>query len=164
MPLDYPDQHERAILLGALAIASILLGAGLVAPLMTIRTLVFLRSSFSVVSGVYDLWADGKYLLFALISLFSIVVPLVKIGLLAAFLTDGGAKRLDLLRLVHDYGRWAMLDVLVVAILIVTVKLGAVASVEVHPGLYIFGAAVLLIMLVTDRVAKLAEAREHRSR
>lgn len=55
----------------------------------------------------------------------------------------------------HDYGRWAMLDVFVVAILIVTVKLGAIASVEVHPGLYVFGAAVLLIMIITDRVTKL---------
>ena len=50
----------------------------------------------------------------------------------------------------HDYGRWAMLDVMVVAMLIVTVKLGAIASIQIHPGLYVFGAAVLLIMLTTQ--------------
>ena len=50
----------------------------------------------------------------------------------------------------HDYGRWAMLDVMVVAMLIVTVKLGAIASIQIHPGLYVFGAAVLLIMLITQ--------------
>jgi paraquat-inducible protein A len=43
-----------------------------------------------------------------------------------------------------------MLDVMVVAMLIVTVKLGAIASIQIHPGLYVFGAAVLLIMLTTQ--------------
>ena len=57
---------------------------------------------------------------------------------------------MTLLNLMHDYGRWAMLDVMVVAMLIVTVKLGAIASIQIHPGLYVFGAAVLLIMLITQ--------------
>ena len=55
----------------------------------------------------------------------------------------------------HEYGRWAMLDVMVVAVLIVTVKLGALASIEIHPGLYIFGTAVLLIMFATQQVVSL---------
>ena len=55
----------------------------------------------------------------------------------------------------HDYGRWAMLDVMVVAILIVTVKLGAIASIQIHAGLYIFGTAVLLIMLITQQVVSM---------
>lgn len=57
----------------------------------------------------------------------------------------------------HDYGRWAMLDVLVVAVLIVTVKLGMIASIEIHWGFYVFASAVLLIMLLTHRVARLIE-------
>jgi paraquat-inducible protein A len=57
----------------------------------------------------------------------------------------------------HEYGRWAMLDVMVVAVLIVTVKLGALASIEIHPGLYIFGIAVLLIMFITQQVVSLLE-------
>ena len=60
------------------------------------------------------------------------------------------------LHLMHDYGRWAMLDVMVVAVLIVTVKLGAIASIKVHLGLYVFGAAALLIMLITHKVVHLA--------
>jgi paraquat-inducible protein A len=53
----------------------------------------------------------------------------------------------------HEYGRWGMLDVFVVAVLLVTVKLGAIASVKVHPGLYYFGAAVLLMMIITHRLS-----------
>lgn len=55
----------------------------------------------------------------------------------------------------HDYGRWAMLDVLVVAMLIVTVKLGMIASIEIHWGFYVFTSAVLLIMPLTRHVTKL---------
>ncbi|MCG7946062.1 MAG: paraquat-inducible protein A, partial [Candidatus Thiodiazotropha taylori] len=56
------------------------------------------------------------------------------------------------LKWMHDFGRWAMLDVMVVAVMIVTVKLGVVAEVEIHSGLYLFGAAVLLIMYITHQV------------
>ncbi len=50
-----------------------------------------------------------------------------------------------------------MLDVFVVAILVVTVKLGAVANVEMHYGLYFFAAAVLLTMFITARIVKITD-------
>jgi paraquat-inducible protein A len=43
---------------------------------------------------------------------------------------------------------------MVVAVLIMTVKLGAVASIQIHAGLYIFAIAVLLIMFLTQQVVK----------
>ena len=61
----------------------------------------------------------------------------------------------------HEYGRWAMLDVMVVAILIVSVKLGAIASIQVHAGLYIFGIAVLLIMFITQQVVSMNTGDNH---
>ena len=42
-----------------------------------------------------------------------------------------------------------MLDVFVVAILVASIKLGALAKVEIHYGLYTFATSVLLIMLTT---------------
>jgi paraquat-inducible protein A len=44
-----------------------------------------------------------------------------------------------------------------VAVLVVAVKLGAIASVEMHYGLYAFAGSVLLTMYVTGRVANLSE-------
>jgi len=52
---------------------------------------------------------------------------------------------------------WAMLDVMIVALLVVTVKLGAIASIQVHSGLYIFGFGVILLMTVTGKVSKLVQ-------
>lgn len=59
------------------------------------------------------------------------------------------------LNLIHNYGRWAMLDVLVVAILLVSIKLGAIASVEIHAGLYWFAASVLIVMFVTHQASNM---------
>ncbi|EPJ43944.1 MAG: paraquat-inducible protein A [Osedax symbiont Rs2] len=149
----------KLLLLGSLAMFI----AGIFTPMMTISTLIFIQSSFSVVSGLQDLLERDQYLLFVLISGLSIALPFCKILLLAWVLHNKsrGAKLTKLIALIHDYGRWAMLDVLVVAILLVSVKLGAIASVEVHFGLYWFAAAVLLTMGVTHRTVLLLEKSNH---
>lgn len=122
-------------------------------PMLTITQFLVIRDDFSVISGITELWKAEKYVLFFVIGTFSILMPLAKLCLLfrLLFATDHPSPvKMKLLNLVHDYGRWAMLDVMVVAMLIVTVKLGAIASIQIHPGLYVFGAAVLLIMLTTQ--------------
>ena len=143
-----------------LLISTVLLLAGLVLPMLTITQFLLLRNDFSVIAGVVTLWQAGQYGLFALVGGFSVLLPLAKIGLLFKLLSNATDTRphplnLKLLRLMHDYGRWAMLDVMVVAMLIVTVKLGAIASIQIHPGLYVFGTAVLLIMLTTQATVRL---------
>ena len=137
-----------------------LLITGLIMPVMTITSLVFFSDSFSVLLGVYQLWQEGHIFLFFLVGIFSIILPFAKLAILLHILMTRQAGLMStkkLLHLMHDYGRWAMLDVMVVAVLIVTVKLGAIASVEVHAGLYMFGLAVLLIMFITHRVARLTQ-------
>lgn len=156
-----PDmsERERRGLLLLLALAAGCLLAGLVMPMLTLSRFVFFEDSFSLLAGLLALLEQGHVLLFVLVTGFSIALPLLKLAVLAQLLLGAGSKpwRLQrLLRLMHDYGRWAMLDVLVVAVLIVTVKLGAIASVEIHAGLYVFGVAVLLIMWITHRVARLS--------
>lgn len=55
------------------------------------------------------------------------------------------------------YGKWSMLDVFVVALLVVIVKLGVLATVEVHYGIYMYAAAGLLIMLCTTVINSIAK-------
>jgi len=158
-PVFIPESSARKlrwVLLGA----SILLIIGLVAPMMTISKFVLVTSSFSVLSGVLELLYNGQFLLFLVVAGFSIFLPILKIGVLFTLMSrkmQQSEKLNRYLHLMHEYGRWAMLDVMVVAILIVAVKLGAIVSVEIHYGLFVFGAAVLLIMLVTRRVVHLTE-------
>lgn len=140
-----------------LLVAVLLFLVGISTPMMTISKLIFFNSSFSVVSGITELFHSGQIILFIVVSLFTLVMPALKFLVLFQLLSarPSGESMKRYLHLMHHYGRWAMLDVMVVAILVVTVKLGALASVEVHYGLYLFGASVVIIMLVTSRVVHL---------
>jgi len=134
-----------------------LLLTGFVTPMLTITKLVFFDHSFSILSGIGQLWRDQHYFLFVVIAAFSVLLPLAKVVVLFKLLSPNSHQpehRQKLLHLMHDYGRWAMLDVMVVALLIMSVKLGAIASIQVHLGLYIFAAAVILIMLITQQVVR----------
>lgn len=144
-----------------LALAATLLLTGFFAPMLTIERFIFIRNSFSLVSGVWQLAVEGQYLLFALISCFSILLPILKLLVLlrltgAAIHHDSRLPRY--LRLMHSYGRWSMLDVFVVAVMVVAVKLGAVAEVQVHYGLYAFAGAILLTLYLTSRISGLKAA------
>jgi len=140
---------------GLLLLTSGLLLAGYFLPMLTLTKFLFIANSFSIVSGLAELYQRGQWVVLVVVGLFSVVLPILKIGLLFLLLQHReirSPRYARLLKLMHDYGRWAMLDVMVVAVMIVTVKLGVVAEIEIHPGLYLFGAAVLLIMYVTHRV------------
>ena len=95
-----------------------------------------------------------------MIGVFSILLPLLKLAVLWKLLSTRHREAADmhsLLRLMHDYGKWSMLDVFVVAVLVVAVKMGALVQVEMRYGLYAFAAAALLIMYVTARVVRLTD-------
>lgn len=163
MPEAYKPHRKLLQLRWLLVISSVLLLAGLFLPMLTISQFVVIRNEFSVISGISELWKAGQYVLFVVIGCFSVLVPLAKVALLFKLLQSDNKPhpiKMKLLRLMHDYGRWAMLDVMVVAMLIVTVKMGAIASIQIHPGLYVFGAAVLLIMLTTQSTVRLLENQQ----
>ncbi len=163
MPESQPSSRRLLQLRGLLVISTGLLLAGLFLPMLTISQFIFIRNEFSVLSGISELWKAGQYILFVVIGCFSVMLPLMKIALLFKLLQSDDKPhpiKLKLLRLMHDYGRWAMLDVMVVAMLIVSVKMGAIASIQIHPGLYVFGAAVLLIMLTTQLTVRLLESQQ----
>jgi paraquat-inducible protein A len=149
----YPGKARQLRLL--IVAAAVLLGIGLVAPVITLEKFVLIENTFSVVSGVIQLLREGQWFLFFVISCFSIVLPLLKLGVLYLLVGNrlSGKKRLhQYLHWMHLYGKWSMLDVFVVAILVVAVKLGAIANVEMRYGLYAFAASVLITMFVTARI------------
>jgi paraquat-inducible protein A len=151
-------RRDTITLLLLLVLSSGLLITGLLLPMLTITKLLMFSHSFSVLSGVYELWQNGHILLFVIVAGFSILMPFLKIAVLFRLVLHRQRRSKSferLLHLMHEYGRWAMLDVMVVAVLIMTVKLGAIASIEIHSGLFVFGLSVLLIMFVTRRVVQL---------
>jgi paraquat-inducible protein A len=159
-PTRHIPPQQAKYLLWLLYPTAVLFAVGLVTPMLTISKFVFLKNSFSVFSGVVELFQGGQYILCLVVAGFSIVLPALKLHILYRLLsatdqTDYRTKKY--LHLMHEYGRWAMLDVMIVAVLLVTVRLGAIATVQIHSGLYIFAAAVLLIMLITHKIVQLID-------
>lgn len=156
-------KSQRLVLRLLLVLATVFFMVGISLPLMTLTKFIVLENSFSILSGVSELFLSKHYFLFIIVTAFSVILPGMKILVLFFILSQGENSHQKfgrLLHLMHEYGRWAMLDVMVVAVLIVTVKLGAIASIQVHYGLYVFAAAVVLIMLVTNRVVRISNLTE----
>ena len=122
---------------------------GVTAPLLTLQKLYFIENTISLISTIQVLYADQEWLLFSVITVFSLFVPIIKIVslLLITNIDYQPGSLLDKsLSLIETFGKWSMLDVFVVALLLVSVKLGALAKVEVHYGLYAFALSVMLTM------------------
>ena len=150
---------ESKILRVLLVATAACLLVGLTTPVLTLEKFFIVENTFSIASGLVQLFEEGRWFLFVIILLFSVILPLVKLTVLYRLLGSRSNKHKSLhhyLHLMHQYGKWSMLDVFVVALLVVAVKLGAVASVETHYGLYAFGAAVLSTMAISARVVYLA--------
>lgn len=140
-----------------------LLVVGVLAPIVTFKTFVFFKNTVSVITGLYGLVLEGHWALFVIIGLFSVLLPIAKLVFLHRLWHGGfhnNASYRRCLSLLEHYGKWSMLDVFVVAVLVVTLKLGAIGDVQVHYGLHAFAASVLLTMGVTARVGQLAR-RDH---
>ena len=157
-PIQWVGEKEDRLLLCAFIAAFVLFGLGLILPMMTLAKFFVLKNTVSVLSSIFTLLTSGSWFLFLLIFSFSVVMPLLKLRLIYILIKAKGrinktTKRW--LHMMHEYGRWGMLDVFVVAVILVAVKLGALATVQVHSGLYCFGAAVLLMMVLTHRLSKI---------
>ncbi|MGD9386806.1 MAG: paraquat-inducible protein A [Gammaproteobacteria bacterium] len=107
----------------------------------------------TILSGVHYLLTHGQWPLALIVFVASVLVPLGKIVLLVYLLASvqwrwkgALAARTRLYRLVHFVGRWSMVDVYVVTILVALVSLGNLATVEAQPGIIFFGAVVVLTM------------------
>ncbi len=138
--------------------ASILLSIGLVAPIITLSKFVLIQNTFSVLSGVLELAREGQIFLFLIITGFSVALPILKLWVLYRLVSKNAVSKETVkkqLHWMHEYGKWSMLDVFVVAVLVVAVKLGAIADVEMRFGLYAFAASILLTMYITSRIVGL---------
>lgn len=138
-----------------LSLALLLLVPANVLPMMNI--LMFNRGDPStIIGGVALLVHHGIYGIAAVVFIASFVVPLGKAASIILLLLSiqlrwplSPQRRIRVFRIVEFLGRWSMLDVFVVAILVGLVRLGQVASIEPGLGTMAFGGSVILTMLAS---------------
>ncbi|MEX2492769.1 MAG: paraquat-inducible protein A [Nitrospirales bacterium] len=107
----------------------------------------------TILSGVQSLIAAGWWPLAALVFFASIIVPLIKLFGLTYLLTSVQYKlkwrpkqRTRLYRITEAVGRWSMIDIFMISILVALVRLEAIATVEPGAGATCFAAVVVLTM------------------
>lgn len=147
----------------ALIAAAACLVAAVTLPILVVRQFFFYGQTLSLLDGVNALLADGDWLLAAILVLFSIAIPLVKIGILLAMWWRrrwGRSPRGWLLMSLEWSSRWAMLDVFVVALAVVVVKAQALADAHVAGAVYPFLAAIGLIAYAARALSTVRGAQQ----
>ena len=102
----------------------------------------------SLLVGVRTLFVEGQMLVGLIVLLFSIILPILKLSALL-FLSQRRwqlAERHQALtyRIVEHLGRWGMLDVLLVAVMVAFIKLGGLVEFDAGAGLVMFALFVLV--------------------
>lgn len=111
----------------------------------------------TILSGVLTLSNAGSPGIAVLVFVASIVVPVGKILLLGIILYRSKGHEFSprraqkLYKLVHFVGRWSMLDIFVITIMVTLVDQGVLSQFEVGPAATPFAMVVVLTMLVTMR-------------
>jgi len=111
----------------------------------------------TILSGAIYLLLHGMWPLALIVFVASVAVPLLKIVALVYLLvsvqlgsTRRAVDRTRIYRITELVGRWSMVDIYVVTILVALVQLGALATIEAQAGAVFFGAVVVLTMLAAE--------------
>ncbi len=104
-------------------------------------------------NGVAELFADGEWIVAVVVLVCSIIAPIAKLSAMLALsmprIIARPEHRAQVYRLVEWIGRWGMVDVLLVALLVAAVKLGSWVEVSPGPGLIAFASVVVLSLIST---------------
>jgi len=97
------------------------------------------ESTNTIMSGVVALWAHGSYPIAIVIFVASVLVPIVKLIVMAWLCitvrrasTQSLKQKAILFRFIEFVGRWSMIDVFVVGMLVALIRLGTIMS--IYPG------------------------------
>lgn len=125
-------------------------------PFMVLTSLTH-SHAYTILGGIIELAQDGLWPLALLVFFASFTIPLMKILLLGYMLvtaqlgTKGHLKfRSHAYRFIDFIGRWSMIDVFMVSILIALMRFGQVASVHAAIGSVCFGAVVVLTIFAVE--------------
>ena len=124
---------------------------------ITVTTALGTRQADTIFSGVIYFMQTGSWEIASVIFIASVFVPLAKLVILVLLLVSVRFRwrwrprdRTVLYRLTELVGRWSMVDIYVVTILVALVRLGAVATIEAGPAAVYFAAVVVLTMFAAE--------------
>lgn len=124
---------------------------------MTITTALGSKSADTIISGVIYFMHSGSWEIAVVIFTASIFVPFMKFIILISLLLTIQFKstwrpkdRTILYRITEAVGRWSMVDIFVVTILVALVKLGVIIDIEAGPAAIYFALVVVITMIAAE--------------
>jgi paraquat-inducible protein A len=126
--------------------------AGIFRPFTAVTKLWLFENQISVYKGLTVLWQADELFLFLILFVFTVIFPFIKINAMLVLWLNPSLdhkRAQSLFHFVANLGKWSMLDVFVVAILVLTVKSGGLAKIQVEEGFFLFFVAVMLTQLVS---------------
>jgi paraquat-inducible protein A len=139
---------RKGVMVVVLLLASMALFVlGIFRPFTSVTKLWLFENQLSVWDGLVILWNAGEMFLFLILFVFTITFPFIKLSAMLALWLWPRLSREQIQYLFHfvsHMGKWSMLDVFVVAILVLTVKSGGLASIHVRDGFFMFFLSVML--------------------
>jgi paraquat-inducible protein A len=155
-PLHARKPYSMSTTVALVASAAVLYIPANVLPVMHTHTF-FEDDDDTILSGVISLAHQGSWPIAVLVFFASIVIPILKLLALAEILfavwrksAHHAPQRSRMFRIVEFVGRWSMLDVFAVSLLVALVQIQSLATVEVRPGALAFAAVVVLTMLAAQ--------------
>lgn len=119
-------------------------------PILRLESFAGTQSS-TIMSGVIQFWQEEDYPVAIIIFVASVLIPVLKIiAIICLCLAARGGQSprnmTRLYRVTEFVGRWSMVDVFVVAVLVGVVQLGSTISIHPGAGAVSFAAVVVLTM------------------
>jgi paraquat-inducible protein A len=149
-----PAQSARSLSrTAAIAVAALALyPAAMLLPVIRIEQFGHAQAT-SILGGTIDLLSHGHIGIGIVILVCSVVVPLAKLFTLLTLVIGPAVLRHHHRALAHHLlewtGRWGMLDVLAVAVVVAALKLGDLVEVTPGPGAIAFAGVVALSLLAS---------------
>ena len=130
--------------------AIISLFAGLTIPILRVEKFFLFEDLISIVGAMDELARNGEYLIALIILLFSVIFPILKIIVADYIWRARSVEHKSVskaIKLIDVLGKWSMLDVFIVGMIVISAKSSGMANATSQPGMYYFGASVLCSML-----------------
>ncbi len=152
-------------------VAAIMLVAGIFSPLMMLTIhkeisfvgdVVISFESKSILSSIHALYKKGEMAIATVIVLFSVAIPMLKVLLLTLVPFFKSHKMASgIVRLFKMLGKWSMIDVFVVALMLVYFSMdrGEISRAQMEVGVYFFLGYVMISMLMSISANRVLDER-----
>jgi paraquat-inducible protein A len=141
-------QRRRWLARVLILLAGLCLVPGLTLPILRMDRLYVFSETPSIIDLIGGLWSQDEWMLALLITLFSVIFPVLKLVVLIVRESGRTVSAGMLGRALPHLSKWSMIDVMLVAIAIFAAKSSGLAAAVAQPGLWFYAASAVIVGLL----------------